>query len=249
MDLGIAKKIALVTGGSRGIGRACAQALANEGAEVVVGYASNEDAAKKTVADIEAAGGKASSKKLNVGDPAACKETVASIVKDKGGLHILVSNAGISIDGLLARFKDEDLERIFQTNVFGSFYLARAAARPMMKNRWGRIIMMGSVVGQMGNTGQAAYAATKAALPGMAKSIARELASRSVTANVIAPGFIDTDMTAALPQEAQDGLLGQIPSGRMGEPEEIANGVLYLASEQAGYITGQVLHINGGLYM
>lgn len=249
MDLGLNGKIALVTGGSRGIGRACATALATEGADVVISYGSNEAAAQETVAAIEAAGGKASAKKFDVGDPAACKEAVDAIVKEKGGLHVLVNNAGIAVDGLLMRFKDEDLRRIFETNVFGAFYLARAATRPMMKAKWGRIIMMGSVVGEMGNTGQAAYAATKASLDGLAKSIARELASRNVTANVIAPGFIDTDMTNALPEEAQKGLLDQIPTGRMGLAEEIADAVLFLASERAGYVTGQVLNVNGGLYM
>ncbi len=249
MELGLQGKVALVTGGSRGIGRACAVALAKEGANVTLSYTANEQAAQETVAQIEAAGGKASAIRFDVKDAQAAKDAINGVVKSQGGLHILVNNAGVSIDGLIMRYKDEDLERIFQTNVFGAFYLARAACRPMMKAKWGRIIMMGSVVGDMGNTGQAPYAATKAALSGMAKSLARELASRNITANVVAPGFIDTDMTRALPAEAQEGLLGSIPAGKMGEGQDIADAVTFLASERARYITGQVLGVNGGLYM
>ena len=245
----ITARHALITGGSRGIGRACAAALAREGADVVISYSSNEEAAKAAIAAIEQAGGKASARKFDVGDPDACKEAVDAIAKEKGGLHVLVNNAGVAIDGLLMRYKDEDLLKIFQTNVFGSFYLARAASRHMMKSKWGRIVMMGSVVGEMGNTGQAAYAATKSALDGLAKSIARELASRNITANVIAPGFIDTDMTKALPAEAQKALLDSIPAGRMGNAEEIADAVLFLCSDRAAYVSGQVLNVNGGLYM
>ena len=249
MDLGLSQKVALVTGGSRGIGRATAVALAAEGADVVISYTSNEEAAQSTVEAIRAAGGKADMKRFDVGDPAACKQAVDEIVAEKGGLHVLVNNAGVSIDGLLVRYKDEDLERIFRTNVFGSFYLARAAARPMMKARFGRIIMMGSVVGAMGNTGQAAYSATKSALDGMAKSMAKELASRNITVNVIAPGFIATDMTSTMNEEMKKALLASIPSGEMGRGEDIADAVLFLSSDRARYITGHVLHVNGGLYM
>lgn len=249
MDMGLTGKIALVTGGSRGIGRAVAIALAREGCDVTISYTSNEEAAQATVAAIEAAGGKGSARRFDVADADACKEAVDAIVKDKGGLHILVNNAGVSLDGLLMRYKDEDLDRIFRTNVFGAFYLTRAASRAMMKQRWGRIIMMGSVVGDMGNTGQTAYAGTKAALEGMAKSVARELASRNITANVITPGFIDTDMTKALPEAARTALLEQIPLGAMGTSDDIADAVVYLASERAKYVTGQVLGVNGGLYM
>ena len=249
MDLGLSGKVALVTGGSRGIGRACAIALAKEGAQVVISYNSNEEAAQSTIASIQELGAQATARRFDVGDPEACKEAVDAIAKDKGGLHILVNNAGVAIDGLLMRFKDEDLVRIFQTNVFGSFYLARAASRHMMKSKWGRIVMMGSVVGEMGNSGQAAYASTKAALNGMAKSIARELASRNITANVVAPGFVDTDMTQALPEESQDLFSSQIPAGRIGMADEIANAVAFLCSERAAYISGQVLNVNGGLYM
>jgi 3-oxoacyl-[acyl-carrier protein] reductase len=249
MELGLSGKIALVTGGSRGIGRAVAVALAREGADVVISYTSNEEAAKSTVAAIEQAGGKASARKFDVGDAEACKEAVDAIAKEKGGLHILVNNAGVSLDGLLMRYKDEDLKKIFETNVFGAFYLARAASRHMMKSKWGRVVMMGSVVGEAGNVGQTAYAATKSALDGMARSIAKELASRNITANVIAPGFIDTDMTRALPAEAQTAMLAGIPAARMGTADEIADAVVFVCSERAAYISGQVLNVNGGMYM
>lgn len=249
MDLGLKGKIALVTGGSRGIGRACVEALAREGAHVILSYASNAQAADETVATVTTAGGQAEAVRFDVGDPEACKQTVDDIVKKHGALHILVNNAGISVDGLIMRFKDGDLAKSFQTNVFGPFYLARAAARPMMKARFGRIIMMGSVVGESGNVGQAAYAATKAALDGMAKSLAKELGSRGITANVIAPGYIETDMTKGMTEDMTKALLASIPSGSIGKPDDIANAVLYLASEGAGYITGHVLNVNGGLYM
>ena len=249
MELGLQGKIALVTGGSRGIGRACVEALAREGATVILSYASNSQAADETAASVQAAGGQAEAVKFDVGDPNACKQAVDDVVKKHGGLHILINNAGISVDGLVMRFKDDDLHRSFHTNVFGPFYLARAAARPMMKARWGRIIMMGSVVGEMGNVGQAAYASTKAALDGMCKSIARELGSRGVTANVIAPGFIETDMTASMTEEMTKSLKDSIPSGEIGKPDDIANAVLYLASDAGRYVTGHVLNVNGGLYM
>ncbi len=249
MHTGLEGRIALVTGGSRGLGRATAIALANEGVDVTFTYGSNENAAAQTVATIEAAGGKATAIRFDVGDSAACKSAVTDLVKAKGALHILVNNAGVSIDGLLLRYKDEDLEKSFRTNVYGPFYLARAAARPMMKAKWGRIIMMGSVVGESGNGGQTAYAATKAALDGMAKSMARELASRGITTNVIAPGFIGTDMTSGLPDEVKTAMLTNIPLGKMGDPEDIANAVTFLASDAAKYITGHVLNVNGGMYM
>jgi 3-oxoacyl-[acyl-carrier protein] reductase len=249
MDLELSGKIALVTGGSRGIGRACAIGLAKEGADVVISYTQNEDAAKAVVETIQQAGGKASAQRFDVADPALCASTVDAIVKEKGALHILVANAGISIDGLLLRFKDEDFEKVFKTNVFGAFYLAKACARPMMKARWGRMVFMGSVVGEMGNSGQIPYAGTKAALDGMARSIARELASRNITANVVAPGFVDTDMTRALAEPVKTAMLGAIPLARMGSVEEIADAVTFLCSERARYVTGQVLNVNGGMYM
>lgn len=249
MDLGLQGKVALVTGGSRGIGRASAVALSREGAEVVISYASNEDAARATVEEIQKAGGKASAERFDVADAAAASAAVDAIVESKGGLHVLVSNAGVSIDGLLLRFKDEDFEKVFRTNVFGAFYLMKAAARPMMKARWGRVILIGSVVGESGNAGQIPYAGSKAALDGMARSLARELATRNITANVVAPGFVDTDMTRALPDAVQKSIVGQVPLGRVATAEEIADTVAFIASERARYITGQVINVNGGMHM
>lgn len=246
MDLGLDGKVALVTGGSRGIGRACVVALARERAKVVFTYAGNVKAAEETVA---ATDGKAVAIQSDVSDPEGAKALIDEVVKTQGGLHVLVNNAGISLDGLLMRYKDEDLQRSFATNVFGAFYLCRAAARPMMKARSGRIIMMGSVVGASGNVGQTVYAGTKAALDGMAKSLAKELASRNITANVIAPGFIQTDMTNEMSEDAKKALVEMVPSGELGKVEDIADAVCYLASDSARYVTGQVLHVNGGLYM
>ena len=242
-------RVALVTGGSRGIGAACAEALADAGANVVISYASNDAAAAATVGRIEAAGGQASAVRFDVADPDAAKAAIAGVVKTQGGLHILVANAGISVDGLMLRVKDDDLDRIFRTNVFGAFYCARAAARPMMKARWGRIVFMGSVVGETGNAGQSAYAGTKAALEGMGKSMARELASRGITANIVTPGYIATDMTSTMPEAAKTATEAAIPMGHIGAPEDIAEAVRFLASDRARYITGQVLGVNGGMYM
>lgn len=249
MDLQLSGRVALVTGGSRGIGRAIAMTLAKEGADVTLTYGSNSSAADEVVKAIEAEGGTASAVGFDVKDPAACKAAVDELVKAKGGLHILVNNAGVSIDNLLMRFKDADLETIFRTNVFGPFALARAAARPMSKARWGRIINLGSVVGRSGNTGQTAYAATKSALHGLSKSLAKELASRNVTCNVVAPGFIETDMTDALAEETRAGILAAVPLGCMGAAQDVADAVAFLASDRAKYITGHVLDVNGGMYM
>jgi len=249
MDLGLNGKIALVTGGSRGIGRACVFALAREGAKVVFTFAGNQAAADETVAAAGALSGTVEAKKSDVADPESAKALVGEVVQAHGALHILVNNAGLALDGLLMRYKDEDLERIFRTNVFGAFYLCRAAARPMMKAKFGRIIMMGSVVGEMGNVGQAAYAGTKAALDGIAKSIAKELATRGITANVVAPGFIQTDMTDAMTDDAKKMLVEMVPTQSLGTVEDVAEAVLFLASERARYITGHVLDVNGGLYM
>ncbi len=249
MELGLTGRVALVTGGSRGIGRAIAVALAREGAKVTLTYGSRREAADEAVAAIRRDGGEAEALGFDVGDPAAGKAAVESVTKTQGGLHILVNNAGVAIDNLLLRLKDDELDTLFRTNVLGPFALARAAARPMTKARWGRIINIGSVVGAMGNGGQTGYGATKAALEGMARSLARELASRNVTCNVVAPGFIGTDMTSGLPEAAKAHLLQSIPLGEMGQPEDVADAVCFLASERARYVTGQVLHVNGGLYM
>lgn len=248
MHIDLSGKVALVTGGSRGIGRAIAVGLARAGADVTLTYASNGSAAEAVVAEITAAGGKAAAVGFDVADPAACKAQVDALSKAKG-LHILVANAGISIDGLVMRYKDEDLERTFRTNVFGAYYLARASIFPMMKSRWGRILFLGSVVGEAGNAGQTAYAASKAALDGLAKSLAKEVASRNITANVVAPGYIESDMTNGLPEAVRDAIKKSIPLGEVGKPEDVADVVTFLASDKARYVTGQVINVNGGMYM
>ena len=242
-------KIALVTGGSRGIGRACSEALAEQGATVVVNYVKGEAAAREVADGILAKGGKAEISGFDVADSKAVDAAVDGIVKRHGKVDILVASAGISIDGLLLRLKDEDLEKLFATNVRGSIACARACSKSMMRSRWGRIVFMSSVVGEMGNVGQTAYAATKAAVMGAAKSIAREYASRSITCNVVAPGFIDTDMTATMTPEMKEQLGKIIPLGRTGTAKDVAAACLYLASEEAGYVTGQVLSVNGGMHM
>jgi 3-oxoacyl-[acyl-carrier protein] reductase len=242
-------KTALVTGGSRGIGRACCEALAEQGATVVVNYVKGEAAAREVAQGIAAKGGKAEISGFDVADSKAVDAAVDGIVKAHGKVDILVANAGISIDGLLLRLKDEDLEKLFATNVRGAIACARACSRSMMKARWGRIVFMSSVVGEMGNVGQTAYAASKAALIGAAKSIAREYASRSLTVNVVAPGFIDTDMTSTMTPEMKEQLAKIIPLGRTGGARDIAAACAYLASDEAGYVTGQVLRVNGGMYV
>jgi 3-oxoacyl-[acyl-carrier protein] reductase len=242
-------KVALVTGGSRGIGRAAAVALAKQGAHVVVNYVSNEGKAREVADAIAQAGGKAELLQFDVGNSEAAEKAIAETAKRLGRLDILVCSAGIAIDGLLMRLKDEDFDRIFSINVKGSIACARAATRVMMRAKTGRVIFLSSVVGEMGNAGQTAYSASKAALLGAAKSMARELSSRNITVNAITPGFIDTDMTGALTEEQQARINSAIPLGRTGKPEEIAAAVVYLASDEAGYVTGQALRVNGGMYM
>jgi 3-oxoacyl-[acyl-carrier protein] reductase len=242
-------KVALVTGGSRGIGRACCEALAEQGATVVVNYVKGEAAARELAGAITAGGGKADVSGFDVADSKAVDAAVEGVVKRHGKLDILVANAGISIDGLLLRLKDDDLDKLWATNVRGAIACARAASRSMMRSRWGRIVFMSSVVGESGNVGQTAYAASKAALIGAAKSIAREFASRNVTTNVVAPGYIDTDMTASMSPEQKEQLVKIVPLGRTGIAREVAAACVYLASEEAGYVTGQVLRVNGGMYV
>jgi 3-oxoacyl-[acyl-carrier protein] reductase len=242
-------KTALVTGGSRGIGRACCEALAGQGATVVVNYVKGEAAAREVAEGIVAKGGKAEICGFDVADTKAVDAAVDALAKAHGKVDILIANAGISIDGLLLRLKDEDLDRLFATNVRGAIASARACSRGMMRARWGRIVFMSSVVGEMGNVGQTAYAASKAALLGAAKSIAREYASRSVTVNVVAPGYIDTDMTSSMTPEMKEQLAKIIPLGRTGAARDIAAACAYLASDEAGYVTGQVLRVNGGMYV
>ena len=242
-------KTALVTGASRGIGRAIALRLAAEGARVAINYAGNVKAAEEVKAAIEAAGGTAILCRADVADSAAVEAMVADVAKEFGAIDILVNNAGITRDTLLMRMKDEDFAKVLDTNLKGVFYCTKAVAKLMMKKRAGRIINMASVVGLVGNAGQTNYAAAKAGVIGFSKSAAKELASRGITVNAVAPGFIGTDMTADLPESVKEKALSDIPLGRAGQPEDVANAVLFLASDQASYITGQVVNVDGGMVM
>lgn len=247
-DRALAGQIALVTGGSRGIGRAIAIDLARRGAHVGINYRSGEEAARSCLDQIRHEGGSGELVPFDVGDPEAPGDRIPSFAKEKGRLDVLVNNAGITIDGLLLRYKEEDWQRTIEVNLGGAFRCTRAAARPMARQRYGRIVNLSSVVATMGNAGQAVYAATKSGLEGMTKALARELASRAVTVNAVAPGFIDTDMTANLPEEARAAYLTMVPLGRLGTAEEVAAAVGFLCSPQASYVTGAVLAVNGGLY-
>lgn len=242
-------KTALVTGASRGIGRAVALCLAAEGARVAINYAGNVKAAEEVKASVEAAGGTAILCQADIADSAAVEAMIADVVKEFGAIDILVNNAGITRDTLLMRMKDEDFAKVLDTNLKGVFYCTKAVSKLMMKKRSGRIVNMASVVGLVGNAGQTNYAAAKAGVIGFSKSAAKELASRGITVNVVAPGFIGTDMTAGLPESVKEKMLTDIPLGRMGEPEDVANAVLFLASDQASYITGQVVNVDGGMVM
>jgi 3-oxoacyl-[acyl-carrier protein] reductase len=238
--------VALVTGASRGIGAAIAQALAKAGM-TVVGTATTAEGAERIGAALKDVGGRGAV--LNVNDAKAGDALVDEIIKAEGGLHVLVNNAGITRDTLAMRMKDDDWDAVLDTNLSAVFRMSRAVMRPMMKQRYGRIVNITSVVGVMGHPGQANYAAAKAGVAGMTRALARELASRSITVNCVAPGFIATDMTAGLPEAQQQALLTQIPLGQLGTPDDIASAVAFLASPQAGYITGQELNVNGGMYM
>jgi len=242
-------KVAFVTGGSRGIGRATAEALAELGSHVVLTYVGNEASARETVESIVGKGGKAEALRLDVGDAASAEAIIAETAKRLGRLDILVANAGISVDALLLRLKDEDFDRIFSVNVKGAVACARAAIKVMMRAKTGRIVFVSSVVGEMGNVGQTAYAASKAALLGVTKSLAREYASRSITVNAVTPGYVDTDMTVGMTAEAREKTAASIPLGRTGTAREIATAIAYLASDEAAYVTGQTLRVNGGMYM
>ncbi len=242
-------QVALVTGGSRGIGRAVSLKLAGLGAHVYVNYTSRPDAAEETVSACKAVGGTAEAIGFNVAVSAEVDKAVDAIKEKSGKLDILVNNAGISRDGLILRFKDEDWLSTINTNLSGAFYCARAAAKIMMRAKYGRIVNISSVTGETGNAGQVAYSASKSGLFGLTKSLAKELASRNITINSITPGFIETDMTGALDDKTKESILGSIPLGRYGKPEEVADLVLFLASSQSSYITGQVIGINGGMHM
>ena len=239
-------RIALVTGATRGIGAAIAQELAQRG-YTVIGTATSDEGAQRISAALIDQGGRGG--KLDGNDAASVDALFDSIVKTDGGLHVLVNNAGITKDQLAMRMKDDEWDAVLDTNLKAVFRLSRAAIRPMMKQRFGRIISVTSVVGSMGNPGQANYAAAKAGVAGMSRALARELGSRNITVNCVAPGFIATDMTAVLPQEQKAALAAQIPLGKLGDPSDIAHAVAFLASNEAGYITGQELAVNGGMYM
>jgi 3-oxoacyl-[acyl-carrier protein] reductase len=241
------QQIALVTGASRGIGAAIAQELAQQG-YLVIGTATSDDGAAKITQTLSAHAG-CKGVNLNVNDAQATDELIDAIVKEHGALHVLVNNAGITRDMLAMRLKDEDWDAVIGTNLSAVFRLSKAVIRPMMKQRYGRIINITSVVGASGNPGQSNYAAAKAGVAGMTRALARELGSRHITVNCVAPGFIETDMTAALPEEQQKALLSQIPLGHLGKPTDVAHAVAFLASKQASYVTGQELHVNGGMFM
>ncbi len=240
-------QIALVTGASRGIGAAIALELAKQGLQVI-GTATTDEGAARISAALAAYPG-CRGANLNVNDAGAGEALIDDIVKSQGGLHVLVNNAGITKDTLAMRMKDDDWDAVLDTNLKAVFRMSRAAIRPMMKQRYGRIINITSVVGASGNPGQANYAAAKAGVAGMTRALARELGSRNITVNCVAPGFIATDMTAALPEAQHQALMTQIPLGKLGTPEDIAHAVSYLASPMAGYVTGQELHVNGGMHM
>jgi 3-oxoacyl-[acyl-carrier protein] reductase len=242
-------RVALVTGASRGLGRAIALALASRGAWVAINYANNVDAAGETLAAARAVGGDGELLPFDVSDAAAVTAAVEGLVQRKGPLAIAVANAGVNVDSLLLRAQEDDFDRMLATNVKGTLFLAKAAVRSMMKARYGRIIALSSVSGETGNAGQTMYAASKSALVGMVRSIAREYGSRGVTANVVSPGFVETDMTSGLGDDARRKLIEMTPAGRLGRPEDVAAAVVYLASTEAAWVTGQVLSVNGGLRM
>ena len=246
-DVSTQGQVALVTGATRGIGRAIALTLAAKGMKVI-GTATSE-AGAQTITEALAAFPGCKGVVLNVNDAAACDALIDAVAKENGGLHVLVNNAGITRDTLAMRMKDEDWDAVLDTNLKAVFRLSRAVIRPMMKQRYGRIVSITSVVGASGNPGQANYAAAKAGLAGMTRALARELGSRNITVNCVAPGFIATDMTEVLPEDQKKALMAQIPLQRLGQPQEIAHAVAFLASPEAGYITGSELHVNGGMFM
>jgi 3-oxoacyl-[acyl-carrier protein] reductase len=244
---GLDGRTALVTGASGAIGRACAVALAGEGARVVVAYGSDEQGAHETAGLVKAAGAEAVLAQADLADPGAARDLVAAA--GDAGVDVLVNNAGLTRDGLLLRMRDADFVDVLEINLVAAFRCTREVLRGMLRRRWGRVVSISSVVGLVGNPGQANYAASKAGLIGLTMSVAREVAGRGVTANVVAPGYIPSKLTDAMSEEAKQATLGQIPAGRLGTPEEVAAAVRFLASEEAGYITGQVLAVDGGMAM
>ena len=247
--MSLSGKIAVVTGGSRGIGRAICLRLASLGATVMVNYVSNPAAAEETAQSIRAAGGKAEPVQFNVAVPAEIEAAFKNILDAHGRVDILVNNAGITRDGLLMKMKDQQWDEVLNTNLKGVFLCTKAVSRAMMKQRWGRIINITSVIGFAGNAGQANYAAAKAGIVGFTKSVAKELASRGITVNGVAPGYIVTDMTRDLSEDVTNTIKAEIPMGVLGEPDDIAGAVAYLASDDARYVTGQFIHVNGGMFM
>ena len=242
-------KVAVVTGASRGIGKAIAKEFAAQGATVIINYNGSAEKAEAVNKEIEEAGGKAEAMQCNVADFDACEAFFKKVIEEFGRVDILVNNAGITKDGLMMRMSEEDFSSVIDVNLKGTFHCIRFASRQMMKQRYGRIINMSSVVGVAGNAGQVNYAASKAGVIGMTKSAAKELASRGITVNAIAPGFIETDMTSVLSDKVKEATLGQIPLGRLGQGRDIAAAAAFFASDAAGYITGQVLHVDGGMVM
>lgn len=243
----LSNRVAIVTGASRGIGRAIALAMARAGADIIVNYASNDGAAAEVADLIKAAGRKALLFKADVADPQEADNLIKAAKAEFGRIDILVNNAGINRDSLIIKMKDEDWDAVLSVNLKGAFNCARSAIREMVKNQYGRIINISSVVGLTGNVGQANYAAAKAGLLGMTRALAKELSSRNITVNAVAPGFINTDMTAGLPEKVTEKLLAQIPMKRFGDPEEIAGLVVFLATDAASYITGQTIAVDGGM--
>jgi 3-oxoacyl-[acyl-carrier protein] reductase len=247
VSTGLQGRTALVTGASGSIGRACAVALAGQGARVVVAYGTDEQGAAETADQVKSAGGEAVVAQADLSQPTAAKELVAAAGSD--GVDILVNNAGLTRDALLLRMRDQDFGDVLEVNLLAAFRCTREALRGMLRRRWGRVISISSVVGLVGNAGQANYAASKAGLIGLTLSVAREVAQRGITANVVAPGYIPSKLTDAMSEEAKQATLSGIPAGRLGTPEEVAAAVRFLASDEAGYITGQVLAVDGGLAM
>lgn len=245
----LTEKVALVTGASRGIGRAIALELAKEGADIVVNYAGNKERAEEVVKEIEEMGRKAISIQADVSDETSVKKMIKDTIKEFNRLDILVNNAGITKDNLIMRMKEKDFDDVINTNLKGVFLCTKAVSRQMMKQRYGRIINMASIVGVSGNPGQANYVAAKAGVIGLTKSTAKELASRNILVNAVAPGFISTDMTAELTNEQKEAMLKMIPLAKLGQPEDIARVVRFLASDDSSYMTGQTLHVDGGMVM